>query len=101
MITEKDINKAAREYTESSTIDGRIPYGIDDAEVLHEAFTYGIEWYKKNLWHFFKEEPQMDEQVFCIDTKNEALLLWSDGDWKEKVGIYEIVKWCYVKDLLL
>lgn len=113
MITEQDIEKAAKEYTESSTIDGRIPYGIDDAEVLQEAFIYGAQWFKKNLWHDGSEEPtkkgmylvyaSYEYDEYPEDNYSEYTTSEWNGDWTEDHFPSEadvtIKKWCYIEDI--
>lgn len=96
-MTEKDIEKEA--LTTAEYLNFECSSDEDIRPTVAKAFKMAIEWYMTELWHSFREEPEMDEQVLCIDTENETKLLWQDGDWKEKVGIYEVVKWCYITDL--
>lgn len=61
----------------------------------------GVDWYREELWHYFPEEPEEDGKVLCVDIDNEFILVEADADWKQKVGIYCIRKWCYLRDLSL
>lgn len=94
MITKDEIEEAADTLAEEYY---RLP--LKDTAV-HEGFITGIRWYKEELWHSFFEEPEVDGKVLCQDINNEFILVEADEDWKQKVGIYEIQKWCYLNDLL-
>lgn len=105
MITADNIKTAARQYIDSTN-----PYGITDTRVdtlpfftkkdIEKTFEAGIGWYKNHLWHSIRERPN-EGKVLCQDINNEFLLVEADADWKQKIYIYDIWEWCYLRDLVL
>lgn len=98
MITEERIAKAA--WTNGEYLEFEHSSDETLCPTLAKAFTQGIDWYKHTLWHTLKEKPKEDEQILCKNNEG-YILTWTDDDWASKIGIWEIEKWCYTKDLEL
>lgn len=97
MITKDEIEEAAKANTYDAL---KFAKWYDPEVMLKRAFEDGVDWYKVELWHYCHEEPEEDREVLCVDIDNKFILVEADADWKQKVGIYEILKWCYLNDLL-
>lgn len=102
MIDKQKIQEAANNYI------GHEPE-IDEGcnvSAKRNAFKDGIEWFKKNIWHSTKEEPQQGEAIIakwwdevdgvCYETDRVS----SSQDWKVYCSRNNIMAWCYVSDLL-
>ena len=99
MIDEKKIEEAAKKY--ASERDIFLKCGC------HIGFIEGVDWFKKNLWHDTKEQPKFDEKIIIVqnfdgkDTYNSFSQSNEDEyTWEENVSLYNIIKWCYLKDLI-
>lgn len=72
---------------------------------MSAGFIRGIEWFKETIWHDAKEEPE--EHKFIItqwlhegEICYEADRTQPKVDWQNHVAENNIIKWCYVDDLL-
>lgn len=72
---------------------------------MSAGFIRGIEWFKETIWHDAKEEPE--EHKFIItqwlhegEICYEADRTQPKVDWQNHVVENNIIKWCYVDDLL-
>lgn len=72
---------------------------------MSAGFIRGIEWFKEAIWHDAKEEPE--EHKFIItqwlhegEICYEADRTQPKVDWQNHVVENNIIKWCYVEDLL-
>lgn len=73
---------------------------------MSAGFIRGIEWFKETIWHDAKEEPEyrnpiivkricnIIEGTYVVDVYCNVI------PWKKYADVYEIIKWCYVEDLL-
>ena len=100
MIDEKKIQEATNNYI------GHEPEVDEGCHVSarRDAFKDGIAWFKKNLWHSIKEEPENDEILitkFLDEGVNYEIdsASWVDN-WKEHCSRNDIMAWCYVSDIL-
>lgn len=79
---------------------------LDRAEACRASFKDGVEWFKKALWHDAKEEPKTDKKIIvqhkdffdCINY--EVVMHYAASSWQYNVAENNIIKWCYVDDLL-
>lgn len=72
---------------------------------LKYGFLRGVEWFKNTLWHRAKEEPE--EHKFIItqwlhegEICYEADRTQPKVDWQNHVVENNIIKWCYIEDIL-
>ena len=72
---------------------------------MSAGFIRGIEWFKETIWHDAKEEPE--EHKFIItqwlhegEICYEADRTQPKVDWLNHVTENNIIKWCYVEDIL-
>lgn len=72
---------------------------------MSAGFIRGIEWFKEAIWHEAKEEPEehkfiitqwLHEGEICYETDRTQPKV----DWQNHVVDNNIIKWCYVEDLL-
>lgn len=72
---------------------------------MSAGFIRGIEWFKKTIWHKANEEPEehkfiitqwLHEGEICYETDRKQPKV----DWQNHVAENNIIKWCYVDDLL-
>ena len=79
---------------------------LDREEACRASFKDGIEWFKKALWHDAKEEPETDKKIivqhkdFFDDINYEVVMHYAASSWQYNVAENNIIKWCYVDDLL-
>ena len=102
MADEKKIQEAADNYI------GHAPEIDEGVYVASErnAFKNGIKWFKENLWHSTKEEPQQGEPIITkwwdevdgasYETDNTGCV----NNWKEYCSRNNIMAWCYLSDIL-
>lgn len=93
-MTREDIEKAAAEYCSIK------PY--KEFVLNKNAFIAGAEWCISIVWHDPSEVPEDNTMIFVFDINRHSVvvLVFSDR-WKETVLIFGIIKWAYVKDLIL
>ena len=104
-MDEKKIEEAASLYAEKY----RWEVAISDDEVRNlcrKLFKEGVHWaiqeFLKELWHDASEEPKAGEYLY-IDSYGQIEKLYhthNDDPWDEEVGLYEIIKWLQIDDLL-
>lgn len=102
MIDEKKITDAAIQNADKYN-PGRST--LDREEVCRASFKDGVEWLNQALWHDAKEEP---EEHKCILIQwlykgricHETDILERKYDWQYVVINYNVIKWCYIDDLL-
>lgn len=102
MIDENKIQEAADNYI------GHAPE-IDEGiyvSMRRDAFKDGIKWFKENLWHSTKEEPQRNEPIITkwwdeVDgVCYEADSIGNSQNWNEYCSRNNIMAWCYISDIL-
>lgn len=101
MIDDKNIEAAARRYSEVTDCDKA------EALLIEEGFKEGAEWaineFLKDLWHDTIEEPK--EKVPLLYYRKHKFLpfmvdKYSDVyDWNALVYDFDITKWLYIEDL--
>ena len=101
MIGEKKITEAVNAYIGYPKELGE---GIETS-MRRDAFRDGVEWFKEAIWHDAKEEPE--EHKFIVtqwlhegEICYEADRTQPKVDWQNHVVDNNIIKWCYVEDLL-
>lgn len=121
MVDDKEIEAAARRYSEVTDCDK------EEALLIEEGFKEGAEWaindFLKDLWHPIQEEPKLvgeeiiieifingerytTVQKYMVGVENpatiEAIRWISDWDsFLHKSGDdVKMIRWCYFKDLL-
>lgn len=73
---------------------------------VHRLVAMTFEWFKKALWHDAKEEPETDKKIivqhkdFFDDINYEVVMHYAASSWQYNVAENNIIKWCYVDDLL-
>lgn len=107
MIDEKDIRKAAT-LTHNPALDAVANFAA------RNAFTAGVDWFKKALWHTEDEIPEADrlilvkdwkfkDEYLTFDTTEELNLEDFDKEhqWEYfcKLADFDFT-WCYIEDLL-
>lgn len=106
MITEEEIEKAARDITSSISNDAcRL--------IARECFKEGVKWTSKripdNPWHSIKDIPEDNTDIVYVDEKSQFWsyenYLSSNFDdsfgvgWEAAVRNMDITKWAYKEDL--
>lgn len=72
----------------------------DPERTLMDAFEDGIDWYKDNLWHSFREEPQWGEKILYADISGGYGTTYGDEGWDDFAAEMEVLQWCYLSDIL-
>lgn len=73
---------------------------------MSAGFIRGIEWFKETIWHDAKEEPEYGKPIIVkricniIEGTYVVDVYYNVFSWKKYADVYEIIKWCYVEDLL-
>lgn len=101
MIDEKKITEAVDEYIGYPKELGE---GVD-VSMRRDAFREGAKWFKEALWHNTSEEPQVAKQILVQwlnegEVDYEADWVFPGVDWCIYVKNNNIIKWCYIDDLL-
>ena len=72
---------------------------------MSAGFIRGIEWFKETIWHDAKEEPE-EHKFILVQWLHEGEICYEADrtqpkvDWQNHVVDNNIIKWCYVEDLL-
>lgn len=82
----------------------------EETSLITEGFIEGVHWaqeeFKKSLWHDASEEPEKNkliiEKIFDEHGYDYELdcPTYSCRTWVEMVKIFDIIKWCYLDDIL-
>lgn len=95
----------AKKIVEAATKECKYIYYNNNKDWLKLGFYRGVEWFKETIWHDAKEEPE--EHKFIItqwlhegEICYEADRTQPKVDWQNHVAENNIIKWCYVDDLL-
>lgn len=108
MINENKIERAAQEHDPINDMLG---------EEARASFKYGVEWFKKTLWHTDDEIPEADRIILVKGWTSRATLMdfslfnttvdldLADFDrkiqWKSFCEHTDVdFAWCYIDDLL-
>lgn len=102
MIDEEKIIKAAIRNAEKYN-----PFRsfLDREEACRASFKDGIEWFKNAIWYDAKEEPEehkfiitqwLHEGEICYEADRKQPKV----DWQNHVAENNIIKWCYIEDIL-
>lgn len=101
MIDERKLQDAATGYAFEEEYSSTTIENI----VAEKAFANGVKWFKEAIWHKAKEEPE--EHKFIItqwlhegEICYEADRTQPKVDWQNHVVENNIIKWCYIEDLL-
>lgn len=78
---------------------------LDREEACRASFKDGIEWYKEAIWHDKSEEPKERKYILVQwlyegRTSYETDRVQSKVRWQYRVAENNIIKWCYLTDLL-
>ncbi len=115
MIDEKNLKEAARKYMNELYQDEDFPVKIHEIkEQCVSDFEEGAVWaekeFLKDLWHDASEEPKEHSDFVYIDSKNDV---WNEDNYSQdnyddSFGIgwgaacrhLDVVRWCYLDDIL-
>lgn len=98
MIDEEKIETAAKE----TFVNVR---NSKDNVCMKVGFLSGVKWFKEAIWHDAKEEPEehkfivtqwLHEGEICYEADRKQPKV----DWQNHVAENNIIKWCYVEDIL-
>ena len=101
MIDENKIQDAATDYAFE---EGHSDTSIENI-VAEKAFANGVEWFKETIWHDAKEEPE-EHKFITTQWLHEGEICYEADrtqpkvDWQNHVAENNIIKWCYVEDIL-
>lgn len=78
---------------------------LDRAESCCTSFNDGIEWFKNAIWHDASEEPKERKYILVQwlyegRTSYETDRVQSKVRWQYRVAENNIIKWCYIEDIL-
>lgn len=79
---------------------------LDREEACRASFKDGVEWFKQAIWHDAEEEPETDKKIivqhkdFFDDINYEVVMHYAASSWQYNVAENNIIKWCYLADLL-
>ena len=108
MIDEKKIKEVARAYCDAI-------YGtLKEEPFIAEAFRQGAIWAQKefinSLWHDASEAPKDYTDIIYVDGDNDV---WNEDTyyadnyddlfckgWQSFVSSRDVVKWCYLDDIM-
>lgn len=99
MINEKKIETAAKE----TFVNVR---NSKDNVCMKVGFLRGIEWFKSAIWHDASEEPEYRKPIIVkricniIEGTYVVDVYCNVIPWKKYADVYEIIKWCYIEDIL-
>lgn len=101
MIGEKKITEAVDVYI-------GYPKELDEGvevSMRRDAFREGAKWFKEALWHNAKEEPDIHKCILVQFRSKDRICYETDiiehkYDWQYTVRYYNVIKWCYVEDIL-
>lgn len=104
MIGKKKIEEAAKRYCKETGCTQEASLLI--TEVFTEGARWAIDELLKSLWHDASEEPEKNkliiEKIFEEDGYDYELdcPTYSCRTWVEMVKVFDIIKWCYLDDIL-
>lgn len=99
MIDEEKIEIAAKE----TFVNVR---NSKDNVCMKVGFLSGVKWFKEAIWHDAKEEPEYRKPIIfkricnIIEGTYVVDAYCSVFPWKKYADVYEIIKWCYIEDIL-
>lgn len=103
MIDEKKIAEAETAYI-------GYPSEVDEGvsvSLQRKAFRAGAEWFKNSLWHDVSEEPYKEPCSIIIEYNDDYVGINYDfendpglGTWNEFFKRMNVIRWCYLSDLL-
>lgn len=73
---------------------------------MSAGFIRGIEWFKEAIWHSASEEPEYRKPIIIKRISNTiggtyvVDVYCSVIPWKSYADVYDIIKWCYIDDIL-
>lgn len=78
---------------------------LDREESCCTSFNNGIEWFKNAIWHDASEEPKERKYILVQwlyegRTSYETDRVQSKVRWQYRVAENNIIKWCYIEDIL-
>lgn len=102
MIDEKKITEAAIQNADKYN---PCRSTLDRAESCCTSFNDGIEWFKNAIWHDASEEPKERKYILVQwlyegRTSYETDRVQSKVRWQYRVAENNIIKWCYIEDIL-
>lgn len=102
MIDEKRITEAAIQNADKYN---PCRSTLDREEVCRVSFEDGVEWFKNAIWHDASEEPKERKYILVQwlyegRTSYETDRVQSKVRWQNRVAENNIIKWCYIEDIL-
>lgn len=78
---------------------------LDREEACRASFEDGVEWFKNAIWHDASEEPKERKYILVQwlyegRTSYETDRVQSKVRWQYRVAENNIIKWCYIEDIL-
>lgn len=79
---------------------------LDREEACRASFKDGIEWYKEAIWHDASEKPEYRKPIIIKRISNTiggtyvVDVYCNVIPWKSYANVYDIIKWCYIEDIL-
>lgn len=101
MIDENKIIEAANKFVGHGP---EVDEGVS-VSMRRDAFRKGAEWFKNALWHDASEEPKERKYILVQwlyegRTSYETDRVQSKVRWQYRVAENNIIKWCYIEDIL-
>lgn len=102
MIDEKKIEEVANKDSAFLYSEWNTPC----KEAYVRGFKACMHWLRQNLWHDASEEPAHDKEIIVQhkgwyeNIDYEVNMHYAPFSWQQTVEYDEIIKWCYIDDLL-
>lgn len=75
---------------------------LDREEVCRASFANGVKWFKQAIWHDISEEPKENERIIT-EFRDNGVSYELDipyDNWECYCAFNDILRWCYLSDLL-
>lgn len=78
---------------------------LDREEACRASFEYGVEWFKKALWHDASEMPEKGKAFIFLAESNSSKhyhvgVVYNPMDYDKNCKWWGVIEWCYIEDLL-
>lgn len=106
MIDDKKIQKGMKACLDRRIDDKVERENMRDPLIAYtRAFDDAIDWFKNVLWHDASEEPKeckyiLVQWLYEGRTSYETDRVQSKVRWQYRVAENNIIKWCYIEDIL-
>lgn len=98
MIDEKKITEAANKFVGHEP---EVDEGVS-VSMRRDAFRKGAEWFKNALWHDASEEQKENERIIT-EFRDNGVSYELDipyENWECYCAFNDILRWCYLSDIL-